>query len=212
MSLDALLSAAKYGGLTSYFSMDYLMFFLPIVILIYSILGVKQKKYFLLAASYAFFWFISGKLVVYLALSTLFIHYFGIWLDRLHGEEKDCLSAVEKEERKAIKAEYLKKKRLVLGFAAALHFGMLLVLKYSGFFTENINTVFKVLNIPIELLIPSYFMPIGISFFTMQAVSYVFDVYRGVIKADDNIFRLGLFMSFFPQIVEGPICRFRHSR
>lgn len=211
MSLDALLSAAKYGGLTSYFSMDYLMFFLPIVIFIYSILGAKQKKYFLLAASYAFFWFISGKLVVYLALSTLFIHYFGLWLDRLHAEEKDCLSTAEKENRKAIKAEYLKKKRLVLGFAAALHFGMLLVLKYSGFFTENINTVFKVFNIPIELLIPSYFMPIGISFFTMQAVSYVFDVYRGVIKADDNIFRLGLFMSFFPQIVEGPICRYEQT-
>ena len=211
MSLDALLAAAKYGGLTSYFSMDYLMFFLLIIIFAYSLLGTKQKKYFLLIASYAFFWFISGKLVVYLALSTLFIHYFGLWLDRLHGEEKVCLASVEKEERKAIKAEYLKKKRLVLGFAAALHFGMLLVLKYSGFFTENINTIFKAFNIPVELLIPSYFMPIGISFFTMQAVSYVFDVYRGVIKADDNIFRLGIFMSFFPQIVEGPICRYEQT-
>ena len=211
VSLDALLGAAQYGDLTSYFSMDYLMFFLPIVIFIYIILGAKQKKYFLLAASYAFFWLISGKLVVYLALSTLFVHYFGLWLDRLHGEEKECLSTAEKEERKAIKAEYLKKKRLVLGLAAALHFGMLLVLKYSGFFTENVNAIFKVLNIPIELLIPSYFMPIGISFFTMQAVSYVFDVYRGVIKADDNIVRLGLFMSFFPQIVEGPICRYEQT-
>ena len=211
MSLDAFLGAAKYGNLTSYFSMDYLMFFLPIVIFIYSILGAKQKKYFLLASNYIFFWLISGKLVVYLALSTLFIHYFGIWLDRIHVEEKGVLGTAEKEERKAIKARYLKKKRLVLGFAAALHFGMLLVLKYSGFFTENVNAIFKVLHIPVELLIPSYFMPIGISFFTMQAVSYVFDVYRGVIKADDNIFRLGLFMSFFPQIVEGPICRYEQT-
>ena len=51
-------------------------------------------------------------------------------------------------------------------------------------------------------------MPIGISFFTLQAVSYLFDVYRGLIKADDNILRLALFMSFFPQIVEDPICRY----
>ncbi len=211
MSLDTLLGAAQYGDLTSYFSMDYLMFFLPAVIFIYSIIGAKYKKYFLLAASYAFFWMISGKLVVYLALSTLFIHYFGLWLDRLHGEEKACLSAVEKEERKAIKAEYLKRKRLVLGFAAVLHFGMLLVLKYSGFFTENVNSVLKLLNVSVELAIPRYVMPIGISFFTMQAVSYVFDVYRGVIKADDNILRLGLFMSFFPQIVEGPICKYEQT-
>ena len=211
VSLDALLGAAKHGGLTSYFSMDYLMFFLPVVIFIYSFLGVKQKKYFLLITSYVFCWFISGKLVVYLALSTLFIHYFGLWLDRLHVEEKGVLSAAEKEERKTIKAQYLKKKRLVLGFAAALHFGMLLVLKYSGFFTENVNAIFKAFNISVELLIPRYFMPIGISFFTMQAVAYVFDVYRGVIKADDNICRLGLFMSFFPQIVEGPICRYEQT-
>ncbi len=51
-------------------------------------------------------------------------------------------------------------------------------------------------------------MPIGISFFTLQAVSYIFDVYRGTIRADSNLFRLALFMGFFPQIVEGPICRY----
>ena len=56
--------------------------------------------------------------------------------------------------------------------------------------------------------IPSFAMPIGISFYTLQAVSYCFDVYRGKIPADRNLFRLALFMSFFPQIMEGPICRY----
>lgn len=211
VTLDTLLSAGEYGDLTSYFSMAYLVFFLPVVILIYSLCRAKQKKYFLLAASYAFFWLISGKLVVYLALSTLFIHYFGIWLERLNDEEEKCLNETERENRKAVKAQYLKRKRMVLGFAAALHIGILLVLKYSAFFTENVNVLFKVLNVPLELIIPNYVMPIGISFFTMQAVSYVFDVYRGTIKADDNIVRLALFMSFFPQIVEGPICRYEQT-
>ena len=64
------------------------------------------------------------------------------------------------------------------------------------------------LKLPLQLQVPSYLMPIGISFFTLQAVSYLIDVYRETIPADDNIFRLGLFMSFFPQIVEGPICRY----
>lgn len=211
MSLDLFLGAGKYGDMTSYFSMDYLMFFLPVVIVIYCILSDRFKKYFLILASYAFFWMISGKLVVYLALSTLFIHYFGLWLDRLHKEEKECLSYTEKEDKKAVKAHFLLRKRKVLGFAAALHIGMLLVLKYSGFFTENMNAVFSVLGVPVELVIPHYVMPIGISFFTMQAVSYVFDVYRGTLKADDNIMRLALFMSFFPQIVEGPICRYEQT-
>ena len=211
MSFDSLLAAGKYGDLTSYFSMDYLMFFLPLTILIYSIVGAKQKKYVLLAASYVFFWLISGKLVVYLALSTIFIHYFGIWLDRLHCSEKACLDQTEKENRKAVKAEYLHRKRLVLAFAAVVHIGLLLVLKYSAFFTENVNTVLALLKAPVQILIPAYVMPIGISFFTMQAVSYVFDVYRGTIKADDNILRLALFMSFFPQIVEGPICRYEQT-
>lgn len=211
MSLGLLLGAGKYGDMTSYFSMDYLMFFLPVVIVIYCILGDRFKKYFLILASYAFFWMISGKLVVYLALSTLFIHYFGLWLDRLHKEEKECLSHTEKEDKKVVKAQFLLRKRKVLGFAATLHIGMLLVLKYSGFFTENVNAVFDVLGVPVELVIPHCVMPIGISFFTMQAVSYVFDVYRGTLKADDNIMRLALFMSFFPQIVEGPICRYEQT-
>lgn len=208
MSFDSLLMAGKFGGLTSYFSIDYLMFFLPITILIYCIAGAKQKKYVLLIADYLFFWLISGKLVVYLMLSTLLIHYFGLWLDRLHGSEKACLEQTEKENKKAVKAEYLHRKRLVLVFAVAIHIGILLVFKYSGFFMENVNAVLGFMHFPVQLLIPKYVMPIGISFYTMQAVSYVIDVYRGTIKADTNIFRLALFLSFFPQIVEGPICRY----
>lgn len=211
MSLEARLFGASFGDLTSYFSMDYLMFFLPIVILLYSILGDKWKKYFLILASYAFFWMISGTLTVYLLLSTVSIYCFGVWLERLHNEEKSCLSGAEKEKRKQIKAQYLKQKRGVLGLAAALHIGVLLVLKYSGFFMENLNSVLGLCKIPVQFEIPHYFLPIGISFFTLKAVSYVFDVYRGTIKADHNVFRLALFMSFFPQIVEGPICRYEQT-
>lgn len=211
MSLEYVLHGARYGDLISYFSMDYLMFFLPIVILGYCVIGEKRRKYFLLAASYIFFWMISGRLVVYLGLSTLFMHYFGIWLERLHLQEKESLDTVEKEKRKEIKAQYLKRKRIVLGLGASLHIGILLVLKYSGFFMENVNGLLKIFGSSVELLVPSYFMPIGLSFFSLRAVSYIFDVYRGIIKADDNIFRLALWLSFFPQMVEGPIGRYEQS-
>ena len=211
MTLDMYLGAGKYGNLTSYFSMDYLMFFLPIVLALYSIIGDKYKKYFLILASYVFFWLISGKLVVYLATTTIFIHYFGIWLEKLNREEKEALSTAEKEEKKAIRANYQKKKKKVVVFAVLVHIGVLLVLKYSGFFTENINTLMQVFGSLRQFEIPALALPIGISFYTMQAVAYVTDVYRGTIKADNNLARLALFMSFFPQIVEGPICRYEQT-
>lgn len=211
MTLDTFLGAGEYSNLTSYFSMDYLMFFLPIVLVLYSIIGDKYKKYFLIFASYIFFWLISGKLVVYLATTTIFIHYFGIWLEKLNREEKEALSSAEKEEKKAIRGGYQKQKRQVVLFAVLLHMGVLLVLKYSGFFTENINSLLQLLGSTTQFEIPAYVLPIGISFYTMQAVAYITDVYRGTIKADDNFGRLALFMSFFPQIVEGPICRYEQT-
>ena len=211
MSFSSLLLAGRGSAMTSYFSLLYLGGFLPLSLLIYSILPQRFRRYFLLAASYSFFWLISGKLVVYLLLSTLSIHYFGLWLDRLQRERDELAKAVPRQERKAVKKEFQRRQRLILLFAAALHIGVLLVLKYSPFFTTNINTLLSHLHIPLQLEVPQLILPIGISFYTLQAVSYLFDVYRGAIQADGNLPRLGLFMSFFPQIVEGPVCRYRET-
>lgn len=208
MDLSALLMAGRFDTMTSYFAVIFLVAFLPICIIVYSIIPQKTKKYFLLFASMVFFWLVSGQLIVYLILTIMSVHYFGIWLDRIQGKRNAAVKAAPKDERKALKKVFLHQSRLVLLFAAVIHIGVLLVIKYSPFFTTNVNNLFALLNISLQLDIPSYIMPIGISFFTLQAISYLFDVYRGLIKADDNIFRLALFMSFFPQIVEGPICRY----
>lgn len=208
MDLSALLMAGRFDTMTSYFAVIFLVAFLPICIIVYSIIPQKTKKYFLLFASMVFFWLVSGQLIIYLILTIMSVHYFGIWLDRIQGKRNAAVKAAPKEERKALKKVFLHQSRLVLLFAAVIHIGVLLVIKYSPFFTTNVNNLFALLNVPLQLDIPSYIMPIGISFFTLQAISYLFDVYRGLIKADDNIFRLALFMSFFPQIVEGPICRY----
>lgn len=208
MQLSTLFLGGRYDTMTSYFSIAFLVIFLPVCLILYSLLPQKLRKYFLLVASYGFFWLVSGKLVIYLLLTTLSIHYFGLWLDRIHRTRNEAVKGVEKAERKEIKKRFLKQSRWVLAFAIVLHIGVLLTLKYSPFFTTNLNAVFTMLKLPLQLQVPSYLMPIGISFFTLQAVSYLIDVYRETIPADDNIFRLGLFMSFFPQIVEGPICRY----
>ncbi len=211
MTLESLLLAEKGKSLTNFFSLSYMIVVLPFVVFVYGILPKKWKRYFLLLASFGFVWLVSGGMLIYLMLTIFSVHYFGIWLDRLQTELKGKAGGLPKEERKELKALYQKRKRGVVTLAAVLHIGGLLVLKYSGFFTVNVNALLSKLGVDITLTIPKYVLPIGISFFTLQAISYIVDVYHGLIKADDNVVRLGLFISFFPQIVEGPICRYSQT-
>ncbi|MCM1545377.1 MAG: MBOAT family protein, partial [Ruminococcus sp.] len=211
MSLSNMLLEGQISEMTSYFSTEYLIMFLPAVALIFAIFPQKCRKYVLLIASYVFVWLISGKLVMYLVLSSLSVHYFGLWLSRIAQKRDEAVKLAERADRKAIKAQFKTQQRNVVILAAVLHFGALVVLKYSPFFLGNINSVIHLFNPNFELVIPKMMVPIGISFFTMQAMSYIFDVYRGVVKADENLGRLALFVSFFPQIVEGPICRYNET-
>ena len=197
--------------MSSYFSFPYLALFLPVLMLVYNLVPQKHRWKVLLGASYLFFWSISGTLLLYLLFSTLSIHHLGLWLSALQEERDQLLYSVEKSERKAIKASYLYKQRKVVVLGVILHIGILLVVKYSGFLGTNLNSLFEVLHLPIAIPIPDLLQPIGISFYTLQAVSYILDVYRETNKADKNIGRLALFMAFFPQIMEGPICRYSQT-
>ena len=195
-------------AINSYFSLGYLLLFLPVSVGLYTILPQKLRRWVLLSSSCLFFWAISGKLIAYLVFSVFSIHHIGVWLSSIQQGCDRLLETAPKEERKAIKAQYLKQQRGVVAFGVIIHIGILLVLKYTPFFAENINTLFGALHIPVTFEIPSFVLPIGISFYTLQAVSYIFDVYRRKIQADRNLMRLALYMSFFPQIMEGPICRY----
>ena len=194
--------------MTSFFSVFYLAIFLPVMVILYNVCPKKYRPMVLIAGSYFYFYSISGKLLVYLLFSTMSIHHIGLWLTDIQKERDDILKEAVKEEKKAIKADYLKKQRRVLLFGVMLHLGILLIVKYTPFFATNINTLFNAMGLDITLTIPKIMMPIGISFYTLSAISYIFDVYRETIKADKNILRLALFMSFFPHIMEGPICRY----
>lgn len=202
----ALQQGGSHPNLTSFFSIHCLVIFLPAVLLAYTLTPGKWKRYTLLLASLGFFWLISGGLIVYLLLSAMSLWGFGLWMDKLHTQRNAAVKAAEKPDRKVIKKAYQAKCQGVLTLAACLHVGLLLVLKYSGFFMMNVNAVLRT-----DLPIPEFLMPIGISFFTMQAVSYLADVYRETIPADRNFGRILLFMSFFPEIVEGPICRYHQT-
>ena len=94
--------------MTSYFSLLYLLVFLPAVTLLYQILPQKHRWKVLLGASYLFFWSVSGKLLLFLVFSTCSIHYFGLWMSIEQNERDRLLSEAEKQAKKSIKAKYQK--------------------------------------------------------------------------------------------------------
>lgn len=194
--------------MTSYCSLLYLAVFLPAAVLAYKFLPQRLRWAALLAASYIFFWSVSGKLLVFLLFSTVSIHHFGLWLTAEQQDRDQRLIAAAPAERKAIRKRFTTRQRRILALAVLVHVGTLLTLKYAAFFSTNLNTLLHSLRLPVSVPVPAFLLPIGISFYTLQALSYLLDVYRGTIRADRNLARLALFLGFFPQIMEGPICRY----
>jgi len=189
-----------------YVSLLYLLVFLPLALLIYQLLPQRHRWKVLLAASYVFFFLMSKQLIFYLFFSTVSIHGIGLWLDYC-----DTAAGTGTEEAAAAKQACTQKKKRILCYGVLLHIGLLLLLKYSSFFEQNLNWLLLKLPVPVQLPTLKFGVPIGLSFFSLQAVSYISDVYHKRIKADDNLGRLALFLSFFPAIVEGPICRYSET-
>ncbi len=192
----------------SYISLFYAFLFVPIVVIIYNLTKQKYRFIPLLVASFFFFFIISNKLIIFLLLSILSIYLSGIFMTKLDKEKEKLLEKVDKEQKKILKKQYKSKKRLVLIFTIIFNVSFLFFFKYLPFFTNNANSLLDLLNINFNFKIIKYIAPIGISFYTLEALSYIIDVFNEKIEADTNFFRLCLFLSFFPQIMEGPIARY----
>ena len=206
LRLVTMLHGGAHPDLTAFFSLHYLGLFLPAAVILFSLTPKKGKKYTLLLLSLGFYWLISGLLIGYLLASVAVLWGCGIWMDRIFQKRDAAVKAAERPQRKAIKKRYNGFARWGMGVAVAAHIGLILVLKYSGFFVMNVNALLGT-----GFAIPEYLKPLGISFFILQSVSYLVDVYHQKIPADRNPLRLLLFVSFFPQIVEGPICRYSQT-
>ena len=182
----------------SYHLLAYFAIFLPLVILIYQITPQKFRWMILLAADYVFFWMISGKLILYLLFATIMTHYIGLWLEtaaQAGGSAK----------------QVTKRKRKVLAFGILVNLTILIILKYFNFFGENLSALSNMLSLGWEYKKIDFMVPIGISYYTLQTIAYMTDVYRGTIPAEKNIVKIALYLSFFPQIMEGPISRFSET-
>ena len=170
-------------------SIDFMLFF-PIVLAVYFLIPRKARMYWLLLASYYFYmsWnavyalLIGGSTVITYASALLFVRF-------------------------TKSGDGVKKKRAVLVACICINLGILFLFKYGNFCIDSVNRLLAQIGI---CAIPHRFdflLPVGISFYTFQALGYMIDVYRDDVEVERNIFRYALFVSFFPQLVAGPIER-----
>ena len=168
-------------------SITFLFFFLPVVLTGYLCVGRRGRNFFLLAAS-LFFYLWGEQLFVLVMLSSITINYiFGLLIDRAQVQGKTGKSA--------------------LVGAIVANLTLLAFFKYANFTVANFNIVFAWLGLaPVHL--QEVHLPIGISFFTFQALSYIIDLYRREYPVQKNPLQLGLYISLFPQLIAGPIVRY----
>ena len=151
----------------SYHLLEYFALFLPIVILVYQMFPQKYRKAVLLVANYTFFYMISGTLLIYLVGATIFTHYIGIWLENVMLTAEGDAKTITK------------KKRKVLAFGVLANLGLLIILKYLNFFGQTASDVVNLFTDAWKFEPIKFMVPIGISFYTLQIISYMTDVYRG---------------------------------
>ncbi len=170
------------------------LIFFPIVVCVYFILPVKIRRYWLLLASYYFYMSWNAKYALLILFSTVVTWLTGIFLDRQKN------ASGEGSQRTA-------RQKLVFWGCIAANLGILFFFKYFNFFSDSLRQLFLAAGIELSVPVFDVILPVGISFYTFQALGYCIDIYRGEIDAENNFFKYALFVSFFPQLVAGPIER-----
>lgn len=173
---------------------------------IYAITPAKYRYLTLLAVSLLCIAWMSGYGVVFLLTTILTTYLSGMIMDKI--TEKNDTEGLDKQVRKQIKAKVKRQKKVVVSCYIAINLGILLVLKYFNFFSVSSANLLRFFGSNTTPLILKLAVPLGLSYYTLQALSYVIDVFRGKYKAEKNLFKLALFIAFFPQLHEGPFGRY----
>ena len=156
-------------------SLEFIFFFLPVVAIIYKICNnIKARNIILIIASVFFYAFGEPKAVILMLLSIVINYGLALLMDK-----------------------YNNRKRLFLALSVIINLALLVYYKYTGFIIESIDNVFS-----FNIDVPVIHLPIGISFFTFQAMSYVIDVYRGDVPAQKKIGNVLLYISFFLNLLQ----------
>ena len=159
-------------------SISFLYYFLPIVLILYFIIPKKYRNYILLIFSIIFYMYGEPKYVILMLVEILVAYFGALLIDKYKSKEIFLITII-------------------------IHIGLLCVFKYTDLFIGTINSIFKT-----NISFLNIALPIGISFYTFQILSYVIDVYRGKVKVQKNILKLATYVSLFPQLIAGPIVRY----
>ena len=179
---------------------------------IYYIMPKKYQWILLLAVSYMFYTSYGLQYVGFIVFTTITTFLGGVFIDKIAITGKTKITknkdTLKPEEKKAIKAQIKRNKKLICALILVCNFGILAFLKYFNFVLENINSILTGVGSTHHLGMMSLLLPLGISFYTFQSMGYIIDVFQGKYAAEKNPFKFALFVSFFPQILQGPIGRF----
>ncbi len=178
--------------------------------LVYFLFPAKKYKWTVLLAASVFFYAVAGyKFAAFILFTSLTTYLIGLWIEKVSVASKALLKAKktdwDREQKKAYKNRIKIQKRLIMTLALVINFGILAFLKYYNFFAGSLNDMLGAFGIGFSAPTLTLFLPLGISFYTFQSMGYIIDVYREKTPAQKNPFKLLLFVSFFPQIVQGPI-------
>ena len=160
-------------------SISFLYYFLPTIIILYFITPKKYRNYILLIFSIIFYMYGEPKYVILMLVEILVAYFGALLIDKYKSKEIFLITII-------------------------IHIGLLCVFKYTDLFIGTINSIFKT-----NISFLNIALPIGISFYTFQILSYVIDVYRGKVKVQKNILKLATYVSLFPQLIAGPIVRYQ---
>ena len=167
-------------------SIIFLFLFLPLVLAGYFLLKIEYRNIFLLIVSLAFYMVAKPKFILVLLTSIMINYVMGL-----------CISYSKKNFNVLIN-------RIVLTITVSLNLGLLFYFKYMNFFISSVNGIFKS-----NIALMNIALPLGISFFTFQGMSYTLDLYMGKVQVQKNFINIALYMSFFPKLSQGPITRYR---
>lgn len=163
-------------------SIVFLYYFLPILMIVYFLSPKRFKNMILLLASLFFYFYGEPKYVILMVLSSFSGYCHGLWIDKAKGSRFSKLPLIS---------------------SIVITIGLLMFFKYTDFFIKNVNWIFKLDLSPLNLV-----LPIGISFYSFQILSYTIDVYRGDAKVQRNFFDFTTYVTLFPQLIAGPIVRY----
>ena len=191
----------------AYNSFPYLCIFLPLCWVAWAVLPQRYRPAALLGGSLVFYWLTAGTYTVWLLLAAALTWALGLGLGRLQQLQEAALPGLDKPARKEAKHQFAALQRGMVTAGVIGLLGLLIWLKYLPFLVRTLNSALSLLPFARQVAAPSFVQPLGLSFFTLMALSYLFDVRRGTTQPAEHYWQVLLYLSFWPHVVEGPFDR-----